>query len=205
MTFPVLHAICVRLQKGMFNASVDKMLETVFVVAFFGFLRCGEFTCRTNFDPNVNLCVGDVEVQDSQTVLLLKVSKTDFFRKSVHIRLFCNSKLLCPKCLLDKHVVSRHREGAMPMDPLFVLENGQPLKRVTFIKHLRQVLTLCGFDYHLYNGHSFRIGAATSAAEKHIEDHLIKTMGRWSSDAYCRYIRTSQDTLRAAQSSLSES
>ena len=40
-----------------------------------------------------------------------------------------------------------------------------------------------------YSGHSFRIEAAATAASIGIPDHLIKTMGRWLSDAYQLYIQ----------------
>ena len=33
-------------------------------------------------------------------------------------------------------------------------------------------------------------GGATTAAARGVPDHLIKTLGRWSSDAYQIYIRT---------------
>ncbi|CAB4006783.1 Retrovirus-related Pol poly from transposon 412 [Paramuricea clavata] len=40
---------------------------------------------------------------------------------------------------------------------------------------------------------SFRIGAATSTAAAGIPDHLIQSLGRWTSQAYLRYIRTASD------------
>lgn len=85
---------------------------------------------------------------------------------------------------------------------LFITDNYQPLTRKVFIDLFRQTLCCIGFDDNLYNGYSFRIGAATSAASRNVEDHLIKTLGRWSSDAYCRYIRTPNSVLRNAQKSL---
>ena len=38
---------------------------------------------------------------------------------------------------------------------------------------------------------SFRIGAATYAAEQGISDTKIRHMGRWKSDAFKKYIRIS--------------
>ena len=52
---------------------------------------------------------------------------------------------------------------------------------------VRAVLTEAGLVAKDYAGHSFRIGAATTAG---IQDSLIKTLGRWESAAtsgqYCR-------------------
>ena len=41
-----------------------------------------------------------------------------------------------------------------------------------------------------YSSHSFCIGAATTAGARGVPDHLIKILGRWSSDAHQIYIRT---------------
>ena len=49
------------------------------------------------------------------------------------------------------------------------------------------VLAAANIDMSQYCGHSFRIGAATTAARAGVEDSLIKTMGRWESVAYLRY------------------
>jgi len=204
ITFSVLSAMCTKLRQGFFNANIDIMMETVCTVAFFGFLRCGEFTCFNchSFDPDVNLCVGDVGFEQDHAVLTLKRSKTDPFRHGVAIKLFCNSSSVCPSCSLRRYVRHRFQCSAVPSDALFIMDNSQPLTRQIFIMFMRRILQACGFRHELYHGHSFRIGAATTAAACGVADHLIKTLGRWSSDSYCRYIRTAQSTLHQAQQAL---
>ena len=46
ITFDILEKICYRLRKGVSNNFVDCLIETTCTVAFFCFLRCGEFTVR---------------------------------------------------------------------------------------------------------------------------------------------------------------
>ena len=53
-----------------------------------------------------------------------------------------------------------------------------------------------------FSSHSFRIGAATVAAHSGIPDHLIQTMGRWSSNASQLYIRMPADSLAALSKKL---
>ena len=60
---------------------------------------------------------------------------------------------------------------------------------------MRSALAVLGYDEAAYAGHSFRIGAATTAAERGIEDSLIKMMGRWESSAYQLYVRASHQSL----------
>ena len=58
-------------------------------------------------------------------------------------------------------------------------------------------------DPQAYAGHRFHIGAATAAARAGLEDSVIQSLGRWSSGAFLRYIRTTRDRL-ATYSRLSE-
>ena len=50
-------------------------------------------------------------------------------------------------------------------------------------------------DTRHYSGHSFRIGAATAAAQAGLEDSTIQLLGRWSSGAFLRYIRMPREQL----------
>jgi hypothetical protein len=150
------------------------------------------------------MCLGDITRRTDHFILTLKQSKADPFRKGVDIKLFCTNSALCPKCQLARYLKRRQYlfQGSASTDSCFINDNGAPLTRADFLRYLNITLTAAGFDNKLYTGHSFRIGAATSAASVRIEDHLIKTMGRWSSDSYCRYIQTPASALHSAQVSL---
>ena len=63
--------------------------------------------------------------------------------------------------------------------PLFTWSNGHYLTCDRFVLEVRKALLAVGIKAEDYAGHSFRIGAATTAAEKGIQDSLIKTLGRW--------------------------
>ena len=80
--------------------------------------------------------------------------------------------------------------------------DGCPLTRQRFVVALKEVLQQVGIDYFKYSGHSFCIGAATTAAARGIQDSLLKTMGRWKSAAYQLYVRTPQAEMVAVSSTL---
>ncbi|CAC5398823.1 unnamed protein product [Mytilus coruscus] len=161
------------------------MLETVCTVGFYGFMRCGEFTVlkANQFDPSVNLCIGDIVFHKEMIVLKLKQSKTDPFRKGIYIQLHRVQNQVCPyKVLVNYCKVRESLKPSLPSNPLFISQNFESLERMYFINCIKQVLSLCGFNPDHYNGHSLRIGTATSAGKARIEDHLVKVLGRWSSD-----------------------
>ncbi|CAC5375218.1 unnamed protein product [Mytilus coruscus] len=208
ITSDILKQMCVKLKRGFFSEFIDLMFETVCIVAFHVFLRCGEFTVdnASNFDSESNLCVSDVTFYKDFAILHLKRSKTGPFRKGIDIQLHRLNNILCPYTTLKNYLQLRSVKGKCALsDPLFINENFSALERKYFITNLKILLEACGYQAALYNGHSFRIGAATSAGKANTEDHLIKTLGRWSSDSYCRYVRTDKSSIKNAQQQICNS
>ena len=79
--------------------------------------------------------------------------------------------------------------------PFFRFANGAPLTKVRFTDRVRAILQDAGLPYNHFAGHSFRIGAATAAANAGLEDSTIRTLGRWHSSAFLTYIRTPREQL----------
>lgn len=161
----------------------------------------------SDFDQTDNLCLGDICFQEYHVELTLKSSKTDPFRQGITIPLFKNTDCLklCPYLALQTYIARRNDKFTLRQhssEPLFLTEAGFPLTRTVFIQHVKNILAKLGLDTSKYSGHSFRIGAASSGCSARLEDHLIKTLGRWSSDCYRTYIRTPSRVIQAAQKAL---
>ena len=71
-----------------------------------------------------------------------------------------------------------------------------------YLGHVKHILACLGYDNACFSGHSFRIGAATSGAFARLEDHVIQTLGRWSSNCYKTYIQTPKQVIQNAQYAL---
>ena len=97
--------------------------------------------------------------------------------------------------------LSYNRRGTKS-GPLFLFENGQSLSRVKLVSLVREALSSVGMDVLKYCGHSFRIGAATTALRAGISDAKIKMLGRWESSAYQVYLQTPREELAAVSSTL---
>ncbi len=103
------------------------------------------------------------------------------------------SAVLCPVAALLAFLAIRGNTDG----PLFMLEDGSVFTKVDFVSRLRSSLSQIGLESSEYAGHSFRIGAATTAAECGMEDSTIKMLGRWASDAFQVYVKTPRVKLAA--------
>ena len=118
--------------------------------------------------------------------VLIKQSKTDPFRQVTTLVIAQSHSPVCAVTALQEYLLQRN--PADPEQPLFMLQNKEPLTRTLLNANLRELLNILGYVETEYAPHSFRIGAATTAAAANIPPWLIKTLGRWHSDCYELYI-----------------
>ena len=181
------------------------MLWAAFSMGFFAFLRVGEFTLPASHWRVLisHLCWPSAMFGCSPSdprclTVKLKQSKGDPFGQGVLIHLGCTFQSLCPVAAVLSYLAIRPSTPG----PFFVFSDGSPLSRERLISALSQALKDSGVDPSNFKGHSFRIGAATTAAKAGLSDSLIQALGRWRSSAFMSYIRTPKDVLLAASVSL---
>ena len=147
-------------------------------MCFFGFLRAGEVVIPGDgaFDPAVHLAYGNVRVSDHQDPQFIEVhikaSKTDPYRRGVKIYLGKASGELCPVAAVLGYMICRGDR----LGPFFTFSDGRYLTRERFVEAVQKALARAGYTSRYYAGHSFRIGAATTAAREGIQDSLIYSL-----------------------------
>jgi len=207
---PITPAILLKLKEHWSPQRSDAdilMLWSAATLCFFGFFRSGEITIPslTSFDTSKHLAWGDIAVDnldDPQTIKVhLKKSKTDQLGKGVDVYIGKTGCFLCPVAAMMYYLSVRGVQAG----PFFVLKNGNPLTKSVFTTKIRDALHIIGLPEQNFAGHSFRIGAATAAANAGIEDSVIRTMGRWSSSAFLVYIRTPREHLASFSKQLTNS
>jgi hypothetical protein len=109
--------------------------------------------------------------------------RCDQFGKGVDIVVGRTDTPLCPvMAILDYIRLRQDHPGAF-----FRMEDGTPTTKGWFIGKLRGILSSIDLPQGDYAGHSFRIGATTTAAMAGVEDSMIQALGRWQSAAFLQY------------------
>lgn len=202
LTLTLLRKLISHLRAGCFGVHTDMMLESVLLTAFYGFLRGGEFSTRTDsFNPSHDLTISDVSVFSHHFTIFLKHSKSDRNREGASVYISETNSAFCPLSSMSAYL--RSRPQARPEDPLFATEEGKPMSRAWFASRFRLLCLYCGLPPGRYSAHSLRIGAATTAASS-TPVSTLKAMGRWSSAAYERYLRPDTRAILDAQKAMSD-
>ena len=185
------------------HSPLKVMMWAAGCLGYFAFLRAGEFTLQTNshYNPEIHISPADIAVDSHHEPTLMRIhikqSKTDQTRMGVDLYVGRTFNNLCPVAAMLAYLALRGQaEG-----PLFLIE-GKCLTRDMLVHWLRSTLTKAGVDPTHFSGHSFRIGAASTAAARGVAESTVQLLGRWASDSYKRYIRIPREELASISQTL---
>jgi len=166
-------------------------------MAFFKFFFWLELLTESfaKADPATSVMWGDVAVESrkrpSMVRIQLKRSKCDKFGMGAYIVMGRSGTTLCPVTAILEYIESRSAAAGI----FFKSTEALPVLKAWFLEQLRSIIATAGLPSQDYAGHSFRIGAATTAALAGMEDSMIQTLGGWHSGAFLHNIRTPSKTL----------
>lgn len=144
-------------------------------LSFFGFLRISEL---------LNLKKKDIiyDPEKNKLILNIRFSKTDQTGQGFNTYLYNNNHKSYHPLNFIGFISNLNDED-------FIVDIKEDLLR----KKLFDVLVQLDLDPNKYSWHSFRRGGASLASQNHIDPAVIKTHGRWQSEAYLLYIDRDQD------------
>lgn len=195
-----------RAMKAAWSLDGDKgaMLWAAACMCFFGCLRAGEALAPDDgsFDEEAHLGWEDVVLEATRSPgwirVRIKESKTDRLRSGAMVTLWRTDQDICPVVAVLRYMATRKAGSG----PFFRLEASGGLTRRTFVKEVKEALIGQGMSDVGISGHSFRIGAATTAAENGATPEELKALGRWRSREYQGYVRTADGGQAAAAARL---
>ena len=104
---------------------------------------------------------------------------------------------ICPVAAILSYVAIRCDQPG----PFFLKSTNRPLSKEDFLSEVCGLLNTLGVPLDQCASHSFRIGAAMSAALAGVENSTIQLLG-WQSAAFHRYIRTPQEELASVAAAM---
>ena len=189
ITFARLKQLISCLETVCKNSYETKLFKAAFTMAFFGFFRVSELVGQTHSHQLSRPGIQSSDIHPSLRGFEVKLrgSKTDQEKKgqSVFLDLVVDSPDVCPvRAIMDFKQIRQNSK-----DVFLVHMNSAPLSRYQFQAVLKKAAAFLNWPSKGYSSHSFRIGAATTAAGNGTSLESIMQRGRWRSGAVKSYIR----------------
>ena len=161
------------------------LLSAMYLLAFHAFLRIGELAVASTAHCDTVLQVSQLELT-SHDFTVVFYSYKHYHGPPVTLAISAHpNSAFCPVMTMRSYLTLRGKSQG----PLFIFPGGAPVTKSFFNSQLRKSLAWAGLPTLSYKGHSFSIGAATTAAMQGVSDEEIQRMGRWKSQAFRKYIR----------------
>ena len=137
------------------------LFQSMYLLAFFAFIRVGEMTLSHGRTQNVlHLC--NILFEPSVKGMYITFQHYKHSKGQPHTILIRERPgEHCPVGCLRHYLAYRDTSPG----PLFILPSGHPVSSALFTSTMNKCLHFIGINASLYKAHSFRIGAASQAAK----------------------------------------
>ena len=170
------------------------LYQAIFCLAYYGMLRVGELSLSDHVIKACNIHVGS---NKDKILIVLYSSKThgkESRPQKVKISALPLSskirkeKFFCPFKTVTKYMKCRGNYFN-DEDQFFIFADGSPVQPQHIRKTLRILLDTMNLNSSLYDVHSFRSGRTVDLEKFGYNIEVIKSMGRWRSNAVYRYLK----------------
>ena len=189
--YTVAHILALRQQLRL-DDPLDAAVFACLTVAFYCCARVGEFTVPSvaAFDPNRHIKMSNVRDDCSRSghrvrTFFLPATKTKPHGEDVACAV--QSGLSDPIAAFSTHV---HINCPPPAAHVFAYRcqgGWTPLSRHVFLRRIQQAADQAGIPF--LQGHGIRIGSTLEYLLRGINFEVVKSIGRWKSDAFLVYLR----------------
>ena len=178
VTKQILHQMCEALILILPDYYMVQLYKSILTLAFHALLRPGEFS----YSPHV-VRIEHVFVDNMGVTIYLASSKTHQFPFCQRVRVTPQQQH-CPVRYLLNYLAIR------PIEPgvLYVGPNNLPVQYPVVLTLFDKLSEFLDLPAGRYKPHSLRIGAMTELHVKGFYNEIIKQHGRWSSNAFQRYM-----------------
>ncbi|KAJ3559982.1 hypothetical protein NP233_g11130 [Leucocoprinus birnbaumii] len=192
-----LHAIELLNSRLDKSNRIDAAILACAYTAFWGQCRLRELLPSSSKIPTpgtLPLCTSLRLSTRNKSAWVLHLPRTRTNSSGQDVVLVRQRSSLDPISAIQQHLlINRVPHGS----PLFAYysDSGHVsmLSKKTFLERCNKVWTEA--KYPRYTGHCFRIGGTTELLLAKVPPDVVKTMGRWSSDAFLKYWRSIEDIV----------
>ena len=178
VTSKILHDMCSVLPMVVQDYYLVMMYRSMLTLAFHGLLHPGEFT----YSPHV-VRIENVFFDNRAVIIFLPMSKAHNKNFAQRIRV-APKRGYCPVGYLIEYLKVR----PFTPGPLFVKQDNMPIQHNSVLSLFQDLAQFFDLPTQHYKLHSLWIGATTELHIKGFTNQVIQSQGKWSSQAFQRYI-----------------
>ena len=182
VTRKILHDMCSVLPLVVQEFYLVMLYRSMLTLAFHGLLRPGEFTYSLHV-----VRIENVFFDNRVVIIFLPTSKAHNKKYAQQIRV-PPQRVHC----LVAYLIGFLKVRPFAPEPLFVKQNNVPIQYPAVLTLFHDLAQFLDLPTQHYKPHSLRIGATTELHVKGFTNQVIQSQGRWSLQAFQRYIRPNQ-------------